>query len=115
MYTNGPHRGSTRKARLEEAMSDEFPLEPDRTGLLFFDTSHGLHTDEDETTVYVDGLAALAEGCRQAGVRVFYAQAEHRRDGSDWGVTIVDDAPRNYDQPSLEHKGTRGKTFFRGI
>lgn len=72
-------------------MTDGAGLDPRKTALLFFDTLMGglKPTDAAEAEAirasgYLDLLQQLERASRAAGVRIFYSQPEHRRDGSDW-------------------------------
>lgn len=65
-------------------------LGPGRTGLVLFDVLHAyLHPSDPAKAAtlrdrrVVERLAALLDGARRAGVRVFYARANHAADGSD--------------------------------
>jgi len=79
----------------------DFPIVPARTAMLFFDTLNiYLHPESPDARAAVEAsgviprLQRLNEICRQAGIAVFYGQADHRPDGRDFGSQIVD---RGYD------------------
>jgi len=75
----------------------EFPIVPAATAMLFFDTLNVyLHPANPEAQARIDAsgvigrLAKLNAACRQAGVTVFYSQADHRADGRDFAPLVVD-------------------------
>jgi len=75
----------------------DFPIEPAKTAMLFFDTLNVyLHPEKPETRAAVDAsgivgrMQQLLETCRAAGVTIFYAQADHRPDKRDFASLIVD-------------------------
>ena len=79
----------------------EYPIVPEKTALLFFDTLNGyMHPADPERAAKVEAsgiigrMQQLEAGCRDAGIAVFYGQADHREDGKDWGLTVVGDPPR---------------------
>jgi nicotinamidase-related amidase len=73
----------------------EFPIIPQKTGLLFFDCLNAdLHPENPVMEVYVrDVLPALVkmnQACREAGIAVFYTQPEDRPDDREFSPQIVD-------------------------
>lgn len=82
---------------------------PDRSALLFFDTLNiYLHPSDPAAQArinddgIIDRMVRIAGACREAGIPVFYAQADHRPDGKDFVPTVVD---RGYDLP--DRRGPR--------
>jgi ureidoacrylate peracid hydrolase len=74
-----------------------FPIAPSETAMLFFDALNiYLHPDSAEARSVVDAsgviprMVQINSACRQAGIPIFYAQADHRPDGKDFGPQIVD-------------------------
>jgi nicotinamidase-related amidase len=77
-----------------------YPIVPERTGMLFFDTLNVyLHPAEaaERAKVRASGiiprLARLNEICRSAGVSIFFAQADHRVDHRDFVALVADRGP----------------------
>lgn len=73
----------------------EFPIIPQKTGLLFFDCLNAdLHPENPSMEVYVkDVLPALVKinrACREAGIAAFYTQPEDRADDREFFPQIVD-------------------------
>ena len=75
----------------------EFPIIPQETAMLFFDTLNVyLHpTDAKvkaavEASGVVPAMVRIHEACRKAGISVFYGQADHRPDRRDSFARIVD-------------------------
>ncbi len=73
----------------------DFPIAPQKTGLLFFDCLNAdLHPDNPAMELYVkDVLPALVkvnQACREAGIAVFYTQPEERADDREFFPQIVD-------------------------
>jgi nicotinamidase-related amidase len=75
----------------------DFPIIPDKTAMLFFDTLNiYLHpADPDpqaavEASGVVPAMAKMYQACREAGIAILYGQADHRPDGLDFASTIVD-------------------------
>ena len=64
---------------------------------------------------YLDRLRQLEGASRAAGVRIFYTQPEHRRDGSDWPVTIIGDPPEPTTYKGINYKGSRHATILDDI
>lgn len=84
----------------------EFPIVPARTAMLFFDTlSVYLHPEDPSTQQAVQAsgvipaMVKMNRACREVGIAVFYAQADHRPDGKDFASQIV----------SLGHGGQPGE------
>ena len=76
----------------------QFPIVPAKTAMLFFDTLNVyLHPDDPAEQRKIDELGVIPQmtkinaACRAAGMRIFYAQADHRPDGSDFAPNIVDE------------------------
>jgi nicotinamidase-related amidase len=84
------------------------------TALLFFDTLKGALDPEDReqrqavrASGFLDRLERIERACRAAGMPIFYSVPEHRRDGRDWGVTVVGDPPRPTTYQGINYKGSR--------
>ena len=82
-------------------MADEFPIFPEKTALLFFDTLNGyMHPSDPARAAAVDAsgiigrMQKMEAACRDAGIAVFYGQADHREDGRDFGEYVVGNPPR---------------------
>jgi nicotinamidase-related amidase len=82
-------------------MPDEFPIIPEKTAVLFFDTLNGYMHPKDparaaaaEASGVLPKMQQLERACRAAGIPIFYGQADHRPDGADFGPTVVGDPPR---------------------
>jgi nicotinamidase-related amidase len=85
-----------------------YEIRPERTGMLFFDTLNiYLHPDDDDrraaiaSSGIIGRLESIRAACRLAGVPVFFSQGDHRPDGRDIALTVVD---RGYDDAA---KGPR--------
>jgi nicotinamidase-related amidase len=90
-------------------------IDPQRTALLLFDMVNGfVHSSNPERARHVkeshlvERCVQITDAARAAGVRVFYASSEHRRDGTDYAPTLVDanhelvpypDGPQLMDNP----------------
>jgi nicotinamidase-related amidase len=79
----------------------EFPIVPARTAMLYFDTyNRALHPEDPaaaaavEASEVIPAMIKIDQASRAAGIAVFYAQADHRPDGKDWGRTVLG---RGYD------------------
>jgi nicotinamidase-related amidase len=75
----------------------EFPIIPSRTAMLFFDTLNAyLHPDDParqaaiKESGVIDRMVKINQACREAGIAIFYGQADHRMDGKDFSPLIVD-------------------------
>jgi ureidoacrylate peracid hydrolase len=75
----------------------EFPIEPSKTAMLFFDTLNVyLHPEKPEAKAAVEAsgiverMRQLLDAGRAAGLTIFYAQADHRPDKRDYASLIVD-------------------------
>ncbi|MEA2639953.1 MAG: hypothetical protein QOF51_1347 [Chloroflexota bacterium] len=75
----------------------EFPIEPSKTAMLFFDTLNVyLHPASAETRAVIEKsgiiqrMVRMNDACRTAGIAVFYGQADHRPDGKDFASLVVD-------------------------
>lgn len=84
----------------------EFPIVPSKTAMLFFDTLNTyLHPDDPERQAaidrsgVIDRMVKMNRACRDAGIAIVYAQADHRLDGKDFAPQIVD----------LGHQGRPGE------
>jgi ureidoacrylate peracid hydrolase len=85
-------------------MAEEFPIIPEKTAMLFFDTLNGSDAAGMaalKASGHIDRLVKIEQACRRAGIAVFYTQPEHRQDGKDWGLTVIGNPPQ--------------VTYFRGI
>jgi nicotinamidase-related amidase len=78
----------------------EFPIVPERTGMLFFDTLNVyLHPDDPAAQAEVDASGIIAKFvrisgiCRHAGITILYAQADHRVDHRDFVALVADRGP----------------------
>jgi nicotinamidase-related amidase len=76
---------------------EDFPIIAGKTGMLFFDTLNGyLHpTDRSaqaaiEASGAIPAMVRISRACREAGIAIFYAEADHRPDGRDFSPHIVD-------------------------
>jgi len=74
----------------------DFPIVPSKTAMLFFDTLNVyLHPDDPARQAAIDAegaiprLEKLNRACREAGIAIFYGQADHRLDGRDFAPQIV--------------------------
>ena len=79
----------------------EYPIIPEKTAMVFFDALNVyLHPDDPQTLAALEKAGIirkfqqLAAACREAGIAVFYPQADHRPDSRDFAAQIVD---RGYD------------------
>src|ERR1043165_8813017 len=71
----------------------DFPIVPGKTAMLFFDTLNVyLHPDNAATQAsgIIPRMVKMNQACRQAGIAIFYGQADHRPDGRDFAPLIVD-------------------------
>jgi len=75
----------------------DFPIVPSKTAMLFFDTLNTyLHPDDPQRQAAIQAsgvigrMAKMNRACREAGIAVFYGQADHRQDGKDFAPLIVD-------------------------
>jgi nicotinamidase-related amidase len=75
----------------------DFPIVPSKTAMLFFDTLNVyLHPEDRERQAAIDAEGAIPRlekinrACREAGIAIFYGQADHRPDGRDFAPQIVD-------------------------
>ena len=74
----------------------DFPIVPSKTGMLFFDTLNVyLHPEDPARQAAIDAegviprLVKMNRACRDAGIAIFYGQADHRADGRDFAPQIV--------------------------
>jgi ureidoacrylate peracid hydrolase len=97
-----------------------FEIRPEHTGMLFFDTLNiYLHSNDESRralvaeTGIISKLQAILVGCRKAGIRIIFAQGDHRPDGADIARTIIGEAydgrpgPR-LSEPSPVRAGSTG-------
>jgi nicotinamidase-related amidase len=99
-------------------MTEEFPIIPEKTAMLFFDCYYGSNPDslaKLRAEGYVDKLVQIEQACRKAGIRIFYTQPEHRQDGADWGLTVVGDPPRVTTYGGVLYKGSHAATILPDI
>ena len=95
-------------------MPDEFPIIPEKTAMLFFDTLNGgLHSQNEESAKaiaasgFIGRLKSVEQACRAAGIAIFYTLPEHRQDGKDWGNnTVIGDPPRRNTFRGTNYKGS---------
>ncbi len=100
----------------------EFSIVPSKTAMLFFDTlNFYLHPEDAARQAAIDAegaiprLVKLNKACRDAGITIFYGQADHRPDGRDFAPQIVGlgydgtpgDGPRVTSRPAAA-AGTNG-------
>ncbi|MFA9446486.1 cysteine hydrolase family protein [Egicoccus sp. AB-alg6-2] len=73
-------------------------LDPTKTGLVVFDMLE-CYRPKIEAAGAVEPIRRLIRSCRDFGVPIFYARADHRPDGSDYSrvVTDTDSEFRPYD------------------
>jgi ureidoacrylate peracid hydrolase len=98
----------------------EFPIVPEKTAMLYFDTyNKALHPEDPavaaavEASGVIPAMVKMNEACRAAGIAVFYAQADHRPDSKDWGRTIIGQGYEDTPGPRVStsagvHAGTYG-------
>jgi nicotinamidase-related amidase len=67
-------------------------LVPAHTGLVVFDMLEG-YREAIEAAASLQPTTELIAACRDAGVTVFYARADHRADGADLALTRTDTDP----------------------
>jgi ureidoacrylate peracid hydrolase len=75
----------------------EFPIIPEQTGMLFFDTlniylkpADPQRRAEIEKSGVLTRLQRIYTACRAAGIPIFYGQADHRPDYKDFAPTVAD-------------------------
>lgn len=64
-------------------------LDPERTGLVVFDMLECYRNGIEEAKA-IEPSARLIALCREHGVPIFYARADHRADGADFTRTLTD-------------------------
>jgi nicotinamidase-related amidase len=102
-------------------MSESFPIIPEKTAVLFFDTLNGgLHPQDPERAAtvkdFVDRLVRVERACRDAGITIFYTLPEHRQDGRDWqNNTVIGNPPRRNTFRGTNYKGAPGSTIIPEI
>ena len=90
-----PSTGGIETGPRETPVADP-QIDPRQAGLLFFDTMKGyayerdLRTPRPEAASMLQTWARILRVARDLGMPVFYAQANHRADGSDWSTAITD-------------------------
>jgi ureidoacrylate peracid hydrolase len=74
----------------------EFPIVPSKTAMLYFDTLNAyLHPADParqaaiKESGVIDRMVKMNQACREAGIAIFYGQADHRLDGKDFAPLIV--------------------------
>ena len=79
----------------------EYPIIPSKTAMLFFDTLDAYLHPEDparqaaiKASGVIDGMVKINQACHEAGIAVFFGQADHRLDRKDFAPLIID---RGYD------------------
>jgi nicotinamidase-related amidase len=100
----------------------EFPIVPGKTAMLYFDTLNAyLHPDDParqasiKASGVIDRMVKIGQACREAGIAIFYGQADHRMDGKDFAPLIVDrghdgkigEPPRKTTSPGVILHGPR--------
>lgn len=70
-------------------MVDRDALDPARTALVVFDMLEGFRDGATEAGA-IEPVQRLVAACRERGVIVVYAFADHRDDGADYGETLTD-------------------------
>jgi nicotinamidase-related amidase len=90
----------------------EFPIVPSKTAMLFFDTLATYLRPSDperraaiEASGVVQRMEKINQVCREAGIAIFYGQADHRPDGRDFASQIVD----------RDHRGQPGEPPRRTV
>jgi len=75
----------------------EFPIVPNRTGMVFFDTLKIYLDPEDSAeraalvqTGVLKRMVRLNQAVRAAGIPVFFPMADHRQDGKDFAPHVAD-------------------------
>lgn len=73
----------------------DFPIIPEKTGLLFFDCLNAdLHPENPAMETYtkdvIPQLVKINQACRAAGIAVFYTQPENRTDDKEFHPQILD-------------------------
>ncbi len=97
----------------------KYPILPEKTAMLFFDTLNIYYHLEDpsaraavERSGVLGALVEANNACREAGTAIVYAQADHRPDHQDFAPQIVDD-PR-YGPPGEGPHGTTAPAVTSG-
>jgi nicotinamidase-related amidase len=99
-------------------MAEEFPIIPEKTAMLFFDTLNGSNPEgltALRASGYVGKLVQIEQACRKAGIPIFYTMPEHRQDGKDWGLTVAGDPPAVTYFKGVNFKGSRHATILADI
>ncbi len=80
----------------------DLPIIVEETAMLFFDCyNRALHPADKEAQARIDAsgviprMARINQACRQAGIPIVYAQADHRPDNLEFDSHIVDRRPPN--------------------
>jgi nicotinamidase-related amidase len=78
-------------------MEQTYPIIPEKTAMLFFDCLNiYLHPEDAERAAAVQAsgqiraMQRIYKACREAGIVLFYGQADHRADGKDFWPHVVD-------------------------
>lgn len=69
--------------------AEPLDLRPERSALLVFDMLE-CYRHAAEAAGVIEPVRALVDGCRGAGVPIFWARADHRADGLDFARTLTD-------------------------
>lgn len=75
----------------------KYPIDPKRTGLVFFDMLNCyIHPSDPEKeqriaeTGVVEHCVQIAQAARKVGIPIFYTNGSYRTDGTDYGRVITD-------------------------
>jgi nicotinamidase-related amidase len=89
-------------------LTNEYPIIPAKTGMLFFDTLNiYLRPQEPETRAAIDAqgviprMQRMNRACREAGIAIFYAQADYRQDARDYVPHVVERTMKQGRHPQL--------------
>ena len=85
----------------------DMPIVVEQTAMLFFDTyNRGLHPKESQAQARIAAsgvipkMVRINQACRDAGIPIFYAQADHRPDNKEFNAQVVDRRPENVPAPA---------------
>jgi len=88
----------------------EYPIIPEKTAMLFFDTlniylkpTNPAPDVAPKIEAQIAAMKKMEVACREAGIVLFYGQADHRPDGKDFWPHVVD----------LGYGGTPGQPPFK--
>jgi len=90
-------------------LPDGHSLDPERTGIVVFDALEKARKDFEESGA-LDTIRQLLVTCRETGVPVFYARADHRADGQDFEMCHGDTDSGFQTWDSSHPSPTRPKT-----